>query len=124
MRVEELSDSDPDENDTLTATSSTISLLQHARTEPKTMEVFSGTGKLSKAFARQGADTWEIDLKTSEEWDMSDNRVSEAITHRAIVDHKDYCHIAIPCNSYSVARYPRIRTLMQFIISQSVVIPS
>jgi len=117
MRVDELTDSDPDDNDKQTATSSMIVPPPHARTGPKTMEVFSGTGKLSKALARQGADTLEIDLMISDKWDMSDNRVSDEITHQAIVGHKDYCHIAIPCNSYSVARYPKLRTLMQFIMS-------
>jgi hypothetical protein len=59
----------------------------------KCMEIFSGSGTLSKALRLHGM------LKTA-----------DAILRQAMEDQTDYVHLSPPCNTYSNARYPKIRT--------------
>jgi hypothetical protein len=73
----------------------------------KVMEVFAGSGNLSRSFARHGMQVRKVDLSMGEEFDMSDMGKVEDIINSAI-DCK-YVHFAPPCNSFSIARYPKIR---------------
>ena len=77
---------------------------------PVTMEVFSGSGNLSKALADQHFHTDQVDLAVDPAHDLSKRSVSEALARRAEQQSTFYTHLAPPCNSYSVARLPRLRT--------------
>ena len=98
-----------------TGSSSSNSLqlnLRQTSNGPVTMEVFSGSGNLSTALAAQDFHTNSIDLAIDQAHDMSKTQVSDALAQHAERHSTFYTHMAPPCNSYSVARRPRLRTAM------------
>ena len=77
---------------------------------PRVMEVFAGTGQLSKAMGKQGCVTEMVDLLHGAECDMSTPAVVEH--HVQSSDTLKYAHFAPPCDTYSVARWPKIRPVV------------
>jgi hypothetical protein len=75
----------------------------------KTYEFFSGSGNLSRALRRRGFGTREIDLKHSVEHDLSSSECSFKLMEEVVSDEADYASFAPPCNTYSNARFPKIR---------------
>jgi hypothetical protein len=75
----------------------------------KTYEFFSGSGNLSRALRRCGFETREIDLKHSVEHDLASSECSAKLTEEVVSDEADYASFAPPCNTYSNARFPKIR---------------
>jgi hypothetical protein len=75
------------------------------------LEVFSGNGNLSHALREEGLNTIMIDIDTgNSDNDMSNNDNVPALVDRAAASSAAYVHMAPPCNSFSSARYPRIRS--------------
>ena len=77
----------------------------------RTAEVFSGSGKLSKALERQGVhESLQIDLRFNPEHDMSSVVASQNLTQEMFDSGRGYVHVAVPCNTYSPARWPKLRS--------------
>jgi hypothetical protein len=76
----------------------------------KCMEIFSGSGTLSKALRLHGMSAKQYDLLDDDSYDMSQLKTVDAILRQAMEDQTDYVHLSPPCNTYSNARYPKIRT--------------
>jgi hypothetical protein len=72
------------------------------------MEVFSGSGTLSKALRKHNFETEEIDLLRGIHLYMSDPEIVNRLVDTSKSNMK-YAHFAPPCNSYSIARYPKLR---------------
>lgn len=75
----------------------------------KALEVFSGQGSLSQALVQQGVPVEQVELLHGPENDMSNPNVLHRLVVRARRCEWNYVHLAPPCNTYSVARYPRLR---------------
>jgi hypothetical protein len=76
-----------------------------------TGEVFSGSRNLSKSLARQGvADARTFDILDNPGHDISSPANANGITQELLDAKCGYTHFAIPCNTYSVARFPRLRS--------------
>ena len=73
------------------------------------IEVFAGSGNLSAAVANRGMETMSWDLQDGPACDMSQDCVVQDLTDRAVLSGARYVHFAPPCNTYSTARWPRIR---------------
>jgi hypothetical protein len=110
-RVDTLSSDSDDEKATMSSGKPPQTSVQHVISKVlKTAEVFSGSGKHSKSLARRGVDTFEIDIKHSADFDMSDAAKVTTLTNTLMIhDRRQYVHFAPPCNTYSSARHPRIR---------------
>jgi hypothetical protein len=112
-RVDALSDSDPEFDDL-------PELVDHINDVPaypvpatpfNGIEVFSGKGNLSTALGKLDIHMDQIELLSGgASHDMSRGDVVAGLVNRC-VSHRPwiYGHFAIPCNTYSAARYPRIR---------------
>ena len=74
------------------------------------LEVFSGSGNLSHAIRKQHLTTEEVDLEQCSTHDMSSKDFVMSLKQKAVSQKVQYCHLAPPCNTYSQARYPRVRT--------------
>lgn len=74
------------------------------------LEVFSGSGNLSRAIRKQHLTTEEVDLEQCSTHDMSSKAFVLSLKQKAVRQNVKYCHLAPPCNTYSQARYPRVRT--------------
>ena len=72
-------------------------------------EVFSGSGRLSEALRRHGINTAEFDLKMSVAHDMSNYKKVTQLLLEWQNTQVQYLHFAPPCNSFSQARWPKIR---------------
>lgn len=74
----------------------------------KVLEVFSGCGHLSQEFQKQGfeCDMFDIGIDSGL-MDLSKKSVVDALLQK--VRDYDYVHFAPPCNTYSNARWPKVR---------------
>ena len=86
----------------------------------KMMEVFAGSGNLSRACRRQGMAAWEVDIARGDHYDFSNAQVANTVVDVALANDVKYCHFAPPCNTYSRARHPRARRLVQLPTTHSV----
>jgi hypothetical protein len=75
----------------------------------RVVEMFSGSGNLSRALRRQGIDAREFDLALDVNHDMSSRDNAQAITRQLIADGVEYVAIAAPCNTHSRANFPAMR---------------
>ena len=66
------------------------------------VEVFSGTGLLSKAFHRLGYQIIEWDVQHGPEYDLL--KVGPRRSLLNLVQGAHHVHIALPCSSFSIAR--------------------
>jgi hypothetical protein len=86
----------------------------HDATEPLgskgTLEVFSGSGHLSQAMTKQGFSAVQVDIEMGPQNDMSDSRVGNMVLNRALKNNTVYGHLAPPCNTYTRARWPKLRS--------------
>ncbi|CAK9104678.1 Uncharacterized protein SCF082_LOCUS48825, partial [Durusdinium trenchii] len=72
-------------------------------------EVFAGCGALSKEMSRRGFVTKAVDfLLGGPEHDMSNDGVCQTLGDEFL--KYTYVHFAPPCNTFSAARYPKLRT--------------
>ena len=73
-------------------------------------EIFSGSGNLSAALREVGLPTVEYDLNISSEHDIYNPRKMEKIRDTILgAPNIQYVHLAPPCNTFSQARWPKIR---------------
>ncbi len=72
-------------------------------------EVFSGVGVLSKACEELGLTSMQFDLLNNESHDMSKAANMELIKSMLLTNGVKYCHFAPPCNTFSAARFPKLR---------------
>ena len=81
-----------------------------ALSEGTILEVFAGSGNLSKAFRKYGYSSVKIEINT---WGRNHDMSSRQVVNRiiAMINDKafEFCHFAPPCNTYSASRYPRLR---------------
>ena len=74
----------------------------------KMAEVFSGCGALADAMSHRGFPTWTVDFKTGgAAHDLSN--ADTAMSLAKDLGHYQYIHFAPPCNTFSMARYPKLR---------------
>eukprot|EP00933_Yihiella_yeosuensis_P079700 TRINITY_DN9304_c0_g1_i3.p1 TRINITY_DN9304_c0_g1~~TRINITY_DN9304_c0_g1_i3.p1 ORF type:complete len:195 (+),score=22.14 TRINITY_DN9304_c0_g1_i3:204-788(+) len=73
-------------------------------------EVFSGEGGLSAALSQLGIKCKKFDLLIDAAHDMSSKSVCEMIYKMVSGSERPYVHFAIPCCSYSNARFLKIRS--------------
>ena len=104
--VTDLSDSDAESLD-----APTLPLPGATARQRRGVEVFCGSGRLATALARRGVlmDKYDLALGGAQH-DLTSNEVVDDLTSKATSSEWDYGHFAPPCNTYSVARYPRIRS--------------
>eukprot|EP00930_Biecheleria_cincta_P005055 TRINITY_DN10597_c0_g1_i2.p1 TRINITY_DN10597_c0_g1~~TRINITY_DN10597_c0_g1_i2.p1 ORF type:complete len:298 (+),score=27.00 TRINITY_DN10597_c0_g1_i2:49-942(+) len=74
------------------------------------VEVFAGSGNVSNAVMQRGMHVMTWDLLYGPQHDMSQDVVVRDLTDRAVLSGARYVHSAPPCNTYSSARWPRIRS--------------
>ena len=74
-------------------------------------EVFSGKGVLADACRAIGMTALDFDLLQSPSHDMSVFGNVAVIKSQLLGNGVDYCHFAPPCNTYSAARFPKLRLL-------------
>lgn len=78
------------------------------------VEFFSGSEHLTAEFASKGFVVLPIDIRKGKHFDMRKFELPALIKDFVIEHHKNggtiYCHFAPPCNTYSSARYPKIRS--------------
>jgi hypothetical protein len=92
---------------------STVSGSSKLMGGPRCLEVFAGSGNLSKALVDCGLESDTVDIEYSDGHDMSQtSTVDHLCDANDSADYK-YAHLAPPCNTYSVARFPKIRPPMQ-----------
>lgn len=121
--LDELSDSDHDGED-LTLVHTPVDpvearldimpgLRDVGRDNPlKMAEVFAGCGALSEAMSARGFPTWSIDYAIGgENHDFSSTPTALALANDLRKYH--YTHFAPPCNTFSMARYPKLRPGVQ-----------
>ena len=79
------------------------------RKEPlRFAEVFSGEGALSTEFQRRGFHSLAIDYtRGGILHDISNDEVVESLKNKLLMYH--YVHFAPPCNTFSNARFPKLR---------------
>ena len=70
-------------------------------------EVFAGSGRLSAAIRSKGIGCKEYDLKKNPKHDFSNQKKMQNILLE--LENFKYVHFAPPCNSFSQARWPKIR---------------
>ena len=75
---------------------------------PVVFEVFAGCGNLSHAMEGHGLKALRYDLLTGHDMHSADF-VNQLLQKVDALQCK-YMHLAPPCNTYSQARYPKIRT--------------
>ena len=80
------------------------------------IEVFSGSGNLSAALSKKGFATLEYDLLKDAQHDMTNPKFVNYLKQLPKKVNLKYCHLAPPCNTYSQARYPKIRTANESIV--------
>ena len=76
---------------------------------PAAAEFFSGSGGLSKALEKVGIRCQEYDLKLNVSHDMSDMARARELLAECVRREVRYVHFAPPCNSFSMARFPKLR---------------
>ena len=74
----------------------------------KMAEVFAGCGALSHAMGHRGFPTWTVDFKIGgEAHDFSNGDTAMKLAKD--LGEFQYIHFAPPCNTFSMARYPKLR---------------
>ena len=73
-------------------------------------EVFSGSGVLSEACRKQGMENLRFDLQLSSEHDMSSESKAMKLQDQVLAANVSYCHFAPPCNTFSSACFPKLRS--------------
>ena len=74
-------------------------------------EVFCGEGVLADACRSIGMTALQFDLLQSPLHDMSKSANVAAMKSDLLNNGVGYCHFAPPCNTYSAARFPKLRLL-------------
>ena len=74
------------------------------------LEVYSGKGNLSNSFRKRKISMYEVDIINGEEGNMKKRSVVENLQKELVDDVYDFAHVAIPCETYSNARYPKLRS--------------
>ena len=77
---------------------------------PVAFEVFAGSGHLSNALETVGMRSFRFDILLDPSHDMSQKDCVVHILKLAKSLRCQYVYLAPPCNTYSAARYPKIRT--------------
>jgi hypothetical protein len=119
--IDSLSDSDCGDVDhgSLSATTLQLSAPTQAMRvddKPRSLEIFSGSGRLSAALSGQGWATDQVELSWGgAEHDMSQEPVVQKLLHGIREQRWRYVHLAPPCNTYSAARYPKLRTMQTIV---------
>ena len=72
-------------------------------------EFFAGSGNLGAALARQGFTVAAFDLKISTSHDFTNCDKVQRMVDGALQKDTKYAHFAPPCNSFSIARWPKLR---------------
>lgn len=71
------------------------------------LELFSGKGNLSRALRAVGMATQEFDVLRNAAENITDPTVVSKLQFD--ITEMDYIHFGIPCNSFSTARWPKLR---------------
>lgn len=102
--VNMLSDSDAESEATLPLPGAAVTCQRHGA------EFFCGSARLSKALEATGfvMDKYDLALGGAAH-DLTSDTVVQHIMSKVATRDWDYVHFAPPCNTYSVARFPRIR---------------
>lgn len=104
--IEMLSDSDVDSEATLPLPCGAVLTCQR-----RGAEVFCGSARLSSALQSFGFVMDKYDLRLGgAEHDLTSDAVVAFFISKAQQRDWDYVHAAPPCNTYSIARFPRIRS--------------
>jgi len=102
--VNMLSDSDAESEATLPLPGAVVTCQRHGA------EVFCGSAGLSKALEAVGFVMGKYDLALGGAGhDLTSDTVVQLFMSKVTTRDWDYVHFAPPCNTYSVARFPRIR---------------
>jgi len=115
--ISSLSDSDGEARDhrSLSATTLQLGATTQAVNDddsPRALEIFSGSGRLSAAMREHGWATDQVELSWGgAEHDMSQEPVVQRLLQGIADKRWRYVHMAPPCNTYSAARYPKLRTI-------------
>ena len=80
---------------------------------PRCLEVFAGSGNLSKALVDCGLESDKVDIEYCDGHDMSQKSTVDDLCDASNAADYKYAHLAPPCNTYSVARFPKIRPPVQ-----------
>ena len=72
-------------------------------------EFFAGSARLSSALRAVGVPCASFDLKISTQHDFSNSRKVSSMLQKVRDDNISYAHFAPPCNSFSIARWPKLR---------------
>ena len=84
--------------------------------KPRSLEIFSGSGRLSAPLSGQGWATDQVELSWGgAEHDMSQEPVVQKLLHGIREQSWRYVHLAPPCNTYSAARYPKLRAMQTMV---------
>ncbi|CAE7226915.1 unnamed protein product [Symbiodinium microadriaticum] len=75
-------------------------------------EFFAGSARLSSALTAVGVPCESFDLKLSTEHDFSNAGKVRSMLQKVVGSSSSisYAHFAPPCNSYSIARWPKLRS--------------
>jgi hypothetical protein len=76
---------------------------------PKFLEVFSGGGTLTKAFTSMTFDCVAVDIVSNPADDLSSGSCVARLLALAVSRTFQYVHFAPPCNTFSAARFPKLR---------------
>jgi len=74
------------------------------------LEVFAGSGRLAARLRDEGIAVETIDLNRNAAHDMSDPVMPQVLLRKALGRRSKYSHFAPPCNSYSPAVWPQLRS--------------
>ena len=74
------------------------------------LEVFSGTGALSRAIGYHGFTTLTLDIENGDGEDMASADTLQRVKELVCDGNMGYCHVAPPCNTFSTARLPKLRS--------------
>ena len=74
------------------------------------LEVFSGTGALSWAIGHHGFTTLTLDIENGDGEDMASADTLQRVKELVCDGNMGYCHVAPPCNTFSTARLPKLRS--------------
>lgn len=77
----------------------------------KTLELFAGEHHLSTELANRGFTAYTMDILTGH--DLSSQKYVKYLQDDADKNTFDYVHFAPPCNTFSCARFPRLRLTLQ-----------
>ena len=83
------------------------------------LEIFAGSGHLTSAINRYtGVKCWSKDIRRCALEDLTRPEEWEMICSAIDTHFLDYIHLAPPCNTYSTARWPKIRNVFVLVAGQ------